>query len=88
MKWGVHKAWYARLLKNINSEVNLRRNMCEFCEDITTNNDEYMKKRYAGGDFICKDENGFGVLIDTGDSGCLGYIKINYCPMCGRKLVQ
>ena len=30
--------------------------MCEFCEDITTNNDEYMKKRYAGGDFICKDE--------------------------------
>ena len=62
--------------------------MCEFCEDITTNNDEYMKKRYAGGDFICKDENGFGILIDTGDSGCLGYIKINYCPMCGRKLVE
>ena len=52
------------------------------------NNDEYMEKRYAGGDFIFKDENGFGVLIDTGDSGCLGYIKINYCPMCGRKLVE
>ena len=56
--------------------------MCEFCEDIAMNDDEYMKKRYAGGDFICKDEDGFGVLIDTGDSGCLGYIKINYCPIC------
>lgn len=52
------------------------------------NNDEYMKRRYAGGDFIFKDENGFGVLIDTGDSGCLGYIKINYCPMCGRELSE
>lgn len=52
------------------------------------NNDEYMEKRYVGGDFICKDENGFGALIDTGDSGCLGYMKINYCPMCGRKLVE
>ena len=32
--------------------------------------------------------NGFGVLIDTGNSGCLGYIKINYCPMCGRELSE
>lgn len=60
--------------------------MCKFCKDIAMNDDEYMKKRYVGGDFICKDENGFGILIDTGDSGCLGYIKINYCPVCGRKL--
>nr|DAH95708.1 MAG TPA: Rad50 zinc hook motif [Bacteriophage sp.] len=28
------------------------------------------------------------MLIDTGDSGCLGYIAINYCPICGRKLVE
>lgn len=63
------------------------RSMCEFCKDIATNDDEYMKKRYTGGDFIYRDENGFGILIDTGDSGCLGYIKINYCPICGRKLV-
>lgn len=62
--------------------------MCDFCKNIAMDNDEYMKKRYAGGDFICKDEHGFGVLIDTGDSGCLGYIKINYCPMCSRKLVE
>lgn len=33
--------------------------MCEFCEDIAMNDYEYMKKRYAGGDFICKDENVF-----------------------------
>ena len=62
--------------------------MCDLCKDIAMNNDEYMEKRYAGGDFIFKDENGFGALIDTGDSGCLGYIKINYCPICGRKLVK
>ena len=30
--------------------------MCEFCKDIAMNNDEYMEKRYAGGDFIFKDE--------------------------------
>lgn len=62
--------------------------MCDFCKSIAMNNDEYYEKRYAGGDFIFKDENGFGVLIDTGDSGCLGYIKANFCPICGRKLVE
>nr|DAQ01227.1 MAG TPA: hypothetical protein [Caudoviricetes sp.] len=62
--------------------------MCDFCKNIAMDDGEYMKKRYAGGDFICKDGNGFGILIDTGDSGCLGYIKINYCPICGRKLAE
>lgn len=61
--------------------------MCDFCKNIAMDNDEYYEKRCVGGDFIFKDENGFGVLIDTGDSGCLGYIKIKYCPICGRKLV-
>lgn len=63
--------------------------MCEFCKKIAMNDDEYMKKRYDGGDFICRDvKDGFGLFIDTGDSGCPGYIKINYCPMCGRKLAE
>lgn len=63
--------------------------MCEFCKNIAMNDDEYMKKRYDGEDFIYRDEkDGFGLFIDTGDSGCPGYIKINYCPMCGRKLVH
>lgn len=53
------------------------------------NDDEYMKKRYDGVDFICRDaKDGFGLFVDTGDSGCPGYVKINYCPMCGRKLVD
>lgn len=53
------------------------------------NDDEYMKKRYDCVDFIYKDaKDGFVLLIDTGDSGCLGYIKINYCTKCGRKLVD
>lgn len=63
--------------------------MCEFCKKIAMNDDEYMKKRYDCVDFIYKDaKDGFVLLIDTGDSGCLGYIKINYCPMCGRKLAE
>lgn len=61
--------------------------MCEFCKNIAMNDDEYMKKRYDGGDFICRDaKDGFGLFVDTGDSGCPGYIKINYCPMCGKEL--
>lgn len=62
--------------------------MCEFCENIAKTSSEYALKRFQGGDFITKDGDGYGLLIDTGDSGCLGYIKINYCPMCGRKLVE
>lgn len=61
--------------------------MCEFCENIVVEN-EWLNARIKGGDFIYKDDDGYGILIDTGDSGCLGSLQnINYCPMCGRKLV-
>ena len=33
-------------------------NMCEFCEKIAFSDDEYMQRRYAGGDFIYHDEKG------------------------------
>lgn len=63
--------------------------MCKFCENIAKNNDEYMKHRYDGGDFIYHDENGYGILIDTGDSGCLGNLSnVLFCPICGRKLEE
>lgn len=63
--------------------------MCTFCENIVYTNDEYFNARVKGGDFIYKDNNGYGILIDTGDSGCLGLLeRVRFCPMCGRKLSE
>ena len=61
--------------------------MCEFCEDIAFADADYTQAMINGGDFIYNDKNGYGILIDTGDSGCLGSLQgIKYCPMCGREL--
>lgn len=60
--------------------------MCEFCKKIIYTDEEYFNARVKGGDFIYKDHNGYGILIDTGDSGCLGSLDVDYCPKCGRKL--
>ena len=49
--------------------------MCEFCKDIAFTDDDYMQSRIKGGDFIYKCNNGYGILIDTGDSGCLGSLN-------------
>ena len=46
-----------------------------------------MQSRIKGGDFIYKYKNGYGIFIDTGDSGCPGGLNdIKFCPMCGREL--
>jgi len=61
--------------------------MCEFCENIARTNKEYSEERIKGGDFMFQNDGEFGILIDTGDSGCLGALNdIHFCPMCGRKL--
>lgn len=63
--------------------------MCEFCKDIAFTDADYMQSRIKGGDFIYKDNNEYGILIDTGDSGCLGSLQpVRFCPMCGRKLSE
>lgn len=63
--------------------------MCEFCKNIVCSNEEFMQARIKGGDFINKENDKYGILADTGDSGCLGYINdIHYCPMCGEKLKE
>ena len=63
--------------------------MCKFCEKIAFSDDEYMQRRYVGGDFIYHDEKGYGILIDTGDSGCLGSLSnVSFCPVCGRDLMN
>lgn len=61
--------------------------MCGFCEKIIKTDKEYFDARVNGGDFIFQNEELFCVLIDTGDSGCLGCLNdIKYCPICGRNL--
>lgn len=61
--------------------------MCEFCKKIIKTDKEYFDARVNGGDFIFQNDESFCVLIDTGDSGCLGCLDdIKYCPMCGREL--
>ena len=61
--------------------------MGEFCKNIAFTDADYMQARIKGGDFIYNYENGYGILIDTGDSGCLGSLQpVRFCPMCGRKL--
>lgn len=63
--------------------------MCEFCKNIAYTDEKFVQERYKGGDFIYKDHNGYGILIDTGDSGCLGSLQgIRFCPKCGRKLSE
>lgn len=61
--------------------------MCEFCKDIAFTCDDFLQARFKGGDFIYRNKNEYGILIDTGDNGCLGSLKgIKFCPMCGRDL--
>lgn len=61
--------------------------MCDFCKNIAYTDADFVQARLKNGDFIYNDENGYGILIDTGDSGCLGSLQgIRFCPMCGRKL--
>lgn len=63
--------------------------MCEFCKDIAFTCDDFLQARFKGGDFIYNDKNGYGILIDTGDNGCLGSLQgIKFCPMCGRELSE
>ena len=61
--------------------------MCEFCKDIAFTDADFIQARIKGGDFIYTYKNGYGILIDTGDSGCLGSLNgIKFCPMCGIEL--
>ena len=63
--------------------------MCYFCKDIAFTDADFVQARFKGWDFIYKDSNGYGILIDTGDSGCLGSLQcIKFWPMCGRELSE
>ena len=97
MKWVVHKAWYARLLKNINSEVNLRCNMCKFCNNEPRAIIQSIKQKTDVIEIVTAGIEGGNTLKVIGtlqSSHFVGFIpleaetKISYCPICGRKLVE
>ena len=97
MKWGVHKAWYARLLKNINSEVNLRRNMCKFCNNEPRAIIQSIKQKPDVIEIVTAGIEGGNTLTVLGilqSPYFVGVIpleaetKISYCPMCGRELSE
>lgn len=60
--------------------------MCELCKKIIDAKSEYLNALSTGNDFIFEDDEEYWLRIDTGDSGCPGVMKINYCPICGREL--
>ena len=61
-----------------------RSDMCKFCENIYTS--DYKNPDYK--DYIYKREDDVFIHFTTGDSFMDFDYKINYCPICGRKLVQ
>lgn len=62
--------------------------MCDFCNKIIDAKSEYLNALSTGNDFIFEEDEEYWLRIDTGDSFCPGVIKINNCPICGRKLVE
>lgn len=64
--------------------------MCEFCENIPKNDEEFGRMRMDGKqDIIFSEKGKFHLFTDTGDSFCSGIVNdINYCPKCGRKLSE
>jgi len=60
--------------------------MCEYC-DLTIEKSLLEDRTYRREVYMFIDENGLNAEMysDKGFSGH-GYVKINYCPMCGRKM--
>lgn len=62
--------------------------MCKFCRKIVDAKTEFLNALMTQEDFIANENETIFLYINTGDSGCSGTMDINYCPMCGRKLVE
>lgn len=68
--------------------------MCKYCENLNANENVLPNHNNCSDIVIEKDSE--GVYIDIDYSEYFGfdsmyyrdYIYINYCPMCGRKLVS
>ncbi len=62
--------------------------MCDFCKKIFDVKTEFLNALCTGNDFILEEDGDFLLYIRTGDCCKDGIKKINYCPICGRKLVE
>ena len=62
--------------------------MCEFCRKIVDVKTGFLDALMTQRDFIANENGTIFLYINTGDSGCPGVMKINNCPICGRKLVK
>ena len=69
--------------------------MCEFCENIGIGIPKWdfcneKSQNYSGVAIDIRNitNNMSLVFTNSADEYGFGYIKINYCPMCGRKLVE
>lgn len=69
--------------------------MCEFCENIGIGIPKWdfcneKSPNYSGVAIEIRNitNNPSLVFTNSADEYGSGYIKINYCPICGRKLVQ
>ena len=69
--------------------------MCKFCENIGIGIPKWdfcneKSPNYSGVAIDIRNitNNTSLVFTNSADEYGFGYIKINYCPMCGRKLVE
>ena len=88
MKWDVRRGGFRRLSKNTNSEVNLRCNMCEFCEKIYKPSDIIDAPKIVYGNYCGNDSDMYYISVPTDDGIDYSIDNIKFCPICGRKLVK
>ena len=57
--------------------------MCEYCEPY---NEKFIKGENG---YACVTKNGELIVFSNTDfEVCAVHLKINYCPICGRKLTE
>jgi hypothetical protein len=58
--------------------------MCEYCKGTINKNEPILKNQYWD---ICIDNNDKELVIYSDfEAQHVGYLNINFCPMCGEKL--
>lgn len=67
------------------------RSMCEFCENPTKwNTDDYslVPNRNLSDGIMQAEDNTYQIGMFDSNSDCWEVMEIDYCPICGRKLVE
>ena len=80
-------------IENYSKNMGLRCNMCEFCErDIRNERIDIQHWSYKSdlktGHIVLHPRNGKPCVKIRSSRATRGSFFINYCPICGRKLVE